>query len=84
MGCHRAFIRHLSTINPAMMNDALSQVLKYIWKELPCEHVRAELIHIRDDETGRMAADPVVKAAYTTNGFKWKTLSNDPTTGKRA
>jgi len=25
-----------------------------------------------------------VKAAYQTVGFKWKTLSNDPTTGRRA
>jgi hypothetical protein len=31
-----------------------------------------------------MQADPDVKNAFTKVGFKWKTLSNDPVTGKRA
>lgn len=41
-------------------------------------------MHIKDEETGKMAADPGVKTAYTSQAFKWKTLSNDPATGKRA
>jgi hypothetical protein len=43
-----------------------------------------EVMHIKDEETGKMAADPGVKTAYTSQAFKWKTLSNDPATGKRA
>jgi len=31
-----------------------------------------------------MAANPVVKPAFAGLGYKWKMLSNDPKTGKRA
>ena len=41
-------------------------------------------MHIKDEETNKMAADITVKEAYSKNGFKWKTLSNDPVTKTRA
>jgi hypothetical protein len=31
-----------------------------------------------------MKVDLNVKNAYAEKGFRWKTLTNDPTTGKRA
>lgn len=51
---------------------------------MPCDHVRSEILHIKDEDTGKMAADLTVKTAYSSNGFKWKTLSNDPVSGIRA
>jgi len=66
------------------MSDSLEKLCQYIWKEIACDHVRVEIIHIKDEATGKLAADPGVKTAYAQKGFKWKTLSNDPTTGKRA
>jgi hypothetical protein len=43
-----------------------------------------EIYHIKDVETGKQAADPEFKAAVAKFGFRWKTLSNDPVSGKRA
>jgi hypothetical protein len=42
-----------------------------------------ELYHLKEED-GKMQADPDVKNAFTKCGFKWKTLTNDPNTGKRA
>ena len=47
-------------------------------------HIRIELYHQLDEPTGKMQADPDVKNALTKVGFKWKILTNDPVTGKRA
>ena len=83
-GSFRAYIRQLSTINAACMPLALEKTVEYIWKHMPCEHVRVELLHIKDEETGKTAADVDVKTCFTSKGFRWKTLTNDPTTGRRA
>ena len=58
-------------------------MVEHIWRTVYITHIRVELYHI-SDETGKMQADPDVKNAFTKVGFKWKTLSNDPSTGKRA
>lgn len=39
---------------------------------------------MKEDASGKIQADIDVKDALSKNGFKWKTLSNDPVTGKRA
>lgn len=83
-GSFRAYIRQLSTINPTLMPQALDKILEYIWAKMPCEHVRVELLHIKDEETGKTAADPDIKNCYSGKGFRWKTLTNDPVTGRRA
>jgi len=51
---------------------------------LPCENIRIEIYHIKDEVTGQIKADPHVKAVYAAKRFRWKTLTNDPSTGKRA
>ena len=84
MGGHRCFIRHLSTIDPDHMAQALELVVDFIWKNLPCENIRVEIYHIKDEGTGQIKADPHIKAVYAAKRFRWKTLTNDPTTGKRA
>jgi hypothetical protein len=52
LGGHRCFIRHLSTVNPEHMAQALELVVEFIWKNLPCENIRAEIYHIKDEATG--------------------------------
>ena len=84
LGGHRCFIRHLSTINPEHLAQALNDVVLYIKREIPCDHIRVEIYHIKDEVTGQTKVDPLVKAVYTEKQFKWKTLKNDPITGKRA
>ena len=59
-------------------------VCDYIWQEIPCDNIRVELYHFKDDETGKINVDNDVKLAYAGKGFRWKTLTNDPATGKRA
>ena len=58
--------------------------MQFIWNNLDCSNVRVEIYHLKDETTGKVQADPDVKTAFTKSGFKWKTLSNDPATGKRA
>ena len=49
------------------------------------DHIRVDLQHIKDEATDKRAADTEINAALSMNrkGFKWKTLINDPDTGKR-
>lgn len=66
------------------MGRATEQVMEFIWKYVYCTNVRVEIYHLKDESTGKVQADPDVKNAFAKQGFKWKTLSNDPSTGKRA
>jgi len=83
LGGHRVYIRHLSTIVIGHFKTALETLLEYIWTEMPCDHCRVEILHLKDSE-GNTKVDPDVKAAYAGCKFRWKTLTNDPKTGKRA
>jgi hypothetical protein len=58
--------------------------MDFIWNNLYCSNVRVEIYHLKDEASSKIQADPDVKNAFTKCGFKWKTLSNDPATGKRA
>ena len=58
-------------------------MISYIWREIQCDDVRGEIYHFKDD-SGQQKVDPNVKNAYAGVGFRWKTLTNDPATGKRA
>ncbi len=65
------------------MQKAAEIVIDFMWRTVYCQHIRLELFH-QQDAAGKFQADPDVKNAFTKLGFKWKTLSNDPSTGKRA
>lgn len=82
-GEFRGYIRHISTVDVSKLQKAAEKVVDTIWKTLYCQHIRLELFH-QQDEAGKFQADPDVKNAISKIGFKWKTLSNDPNTGKRA
>jgi len=84
LGGHRVYIRHLSTIHTADLQEVLDVVCDFVWQEIPCDNIRVELFHFKDEETGKMNVDNDIKQAYTSKGFRWKTLTNDPATGKRA
>jgi hypothetical protein len=62
---------------------ALDAVVDYVVKYFQCEHIRVEINHYKDSE-GNLKVDNFVKTVYTNKGFRWKTLINDPVTGKRA
>lgn len=80
----RGYIRHVSTLDFSHIGTAVEQVMEFIWKYMYCTNVRVEIYHMKDEASGKVQADPDVKNAYAKQGFKWKTLSNDPHTGKRA
>lgn len=82
-GEYRGYIRHLSTVDISKMQRAVEQVVEFMWKTVYCQHIRVELYHLKEED-GKMQADPDVKNAFAKCGFKWKTLTNDPHTGKRA
>ena len=81
---HRAFIRHVSVIRNELFPQALKLVTEFIWKRIYCDHIRVELFHLKDQESGKMAADPAIKKALGEMKYRWKNLSNDPATGKRS
>lgn len=66
------------------MKLALNAVVEYIWREVPCDHIRVEIYHVLDLITGQTKVNPLLKEVYTEKRFRWKTLTNDPVTGKRA
>mmetsp|Transcript_31809 Transcript_31809/g.31100 ORF Transcript_31809/g.31100 Transcript_31809/m.31100 type:complete len:122 (+) Transcript_31809:846-1211(+) len=80
----RAFIRHISVTDIKYISKAVDQVVKFIWENVECQNIRVQLWHVKDQEKDSMSLDPNIKTAYYSIGFKWKTLTNDPATGKRA
>lgn len=84
LGGHRAYIRHLSTLQEEIMPSALQLVIDYIWKHIPSDNIRVELFHYTDREDNKMKCDPFMKQVYAEKRFRWKTLVNDPKSGKRA
>ena len=80
----RVYVRHISSLDFNQIAKAVEQVMQFVWTKLDCQNVRVEIYHFKDEATGKVQADPDVKNAFTKSGFKWKTLSNDPATGKRA
>jgi hypothetical protein len=80
----RGYIRHISVVNFSLLQNSLEAVIDFLWRRVYCQNIRVEIYHIKDEETQQMKVDLDVKNAFAKCGFKWKTLSNDPITGKRA
>ncbi len=80
---YRIYIRHLSVTSLDLFPQVIEAVLEHIWQNHFCTHIRIELLH-QKQENGGFKVDPDVKKLFAGNGFKWKTLSNDPVTGLRA
>ena len=49
-----------------------------------CTNIRVEIFNLKDESTGQSKVCAEVKGAFSKSGFKWKTLHNDPQTGKIA
>ena len=49
------------------------------------ETIRIDLYHFKDEESGTLKANQEIKDSLgmQKKGFKWKTMLNDPATGKR-
>jgi len=52
-------------------------------QQIYCTNIRVEIFH-QQHEGGQFKVDPEVKLAFSGVGFKWKTLNNDPATGRRS
>ena len=83
LGGHRCYIRHFSTMIADQLEKALSAVVEFVFSNITCDHIRVEINHFKDN-SGNLKVDNSVKSAFTTLGFRWKTLNNDPLTGKRS
>lgn len=59
-GGHRCFIRHLSTVKPEDMEEAVGSVVSYIWDHVQCDSIRIEAYQIKD-ESGSYKPDPLIK-----------------------
>ena len=79
----RAIIRHISVSRLELLKQALTLVVDFVWRRIPCEHVRVEVFHFVNEQ-GQMKVDPFVKECYAKMGFRWKMLTNDKATGRRA
>lgn len=78
----RAYIRHLSVHRMELLGPALQATLASVWA-LDADTVRVDLCHF--GEAGQLKASNEVKEILSMKkqGFKWKTLINDPESGKR-
>lgn len=83
----RAYLRHISVKNKDRLPDALQLVVDFIWNNMFADSIRLDLFHFVDqnDPNAKLAADNYLKGVFGMNrrGFKWKTVINDPKTGKR-
>lgn len=82
---NRAYIRHISMKNRANFVEVLQQAGEFVLTKMLADHIRVDLLHIKDETTDKLAADVEIKTVLAMNrkGFKWKTLINDPDTVKR-
>ena len=71
---YRAFIRHVSVIRNELFPQAMKLVIDFIWRRIYCDHIRLELFHLKDPETGKMYVDPAIKKTLAEAKFKWKNL----------
>lgn len=80
----RAYIRHISVMDATDFDDALKMAVNFIWHEMYAETIRIDLYHFKD-ESGALKANQDIKVSLgmEKKGFKWKTMLNDPATGKR-
>ena len=80
----RAYIRHITVKDQNDFVAALKVVIEFIWSQLNAATIRVDLYHFTDAD-GKLQANPDIKEALSMKrqGFKWKTLINDPETGKR-
>ena len=54
------YIRHLSTLINNELPEALDLVCNFIWSDIPCDNVRVELYHFKD-ETGKVNVENFMK-----------------------
>ncbi len=73
----------MSTIVADQLKKALDAVVAFAFHNIVCDHIRVEINHFKET-SGTFKVDSHVKGVYTAKGFRWKTLNNDPSTGKRA
>jgi hypothetical protein len=84
----RYYLRHISITKPAKLEEAVVKVSNYIFEKMGADAIRIDLYHFldKDDPNAKVQkADAEVKEALIQNkkGYKWKTLLNDPATGRR-
>ena len=67
--------------------SAVKATNEFIWTNLNADTIRIDLYHYKDtsEPDAQLKACNEIKDALSMNrqGFKWKTLINDPETGKR-
>ena len=80
----RAFLRHISVIRVELLPQALKLIVDFIWRRIHCDHIRLEQVHVKNEETQKLAADNNLKDALKQEKFRWQSLINDPVTGKRS
>jgi len=85
MNDFRSYIRHISVKDSANFTLLLKLTLDFIWENLHSDTIRIDLYHYMDSETGNLKASTMIKDALSMQkkGFKWKSIMNDPDTGKR-
>ena len=81
----RAYIRHVSVLDKDDFSPAISAIVEFIWNELNADTIRIDLYHYKDGDETVPKANVMIKDALSMKrqGFKWKTLINDPETGHR-
>ena len=78
----RLQIVYFATTNAKYYDECLKELLRYLWKQDSCSDIWLGLYHITQPN-GNLAVDKVVEEVLKANGFRWKRVTNDPSSEKR-
>ena len=67
----------------ALLSDALSLLLQWIWTRDNSEEIRVNLYHTLNHETNELELAKPLQQVFTAKGFRWKLLTNDRTSDTR-
>lgn len=81
----RAYLRHISVKNLDNFGLLLKLAVQFIWDNLHADTIRVDLYHYSEEEGSTLKASTFIKEALSMQkkGFKWKSIMNDPDSGKR-
>ena len=67
----------------ALLSDALSLLLQWIWTRDNSEEIRINLYHTLNQETNELELAKPLQQVFTAKGFRWKLLTNDQASDSR-
>lgn len=79
----RVNLFHLSTSIDTKFEETLDMCFQHIWTQMHCSSIRIFLHHFKQGPDEKLKVNDEIKGLLKQRRFKWKTLKNETSTGKR-